>query len=178
MPPLTAPTFASGTTAADLIFSALIDTFIADEVYFGVGEYTSAEVGTKYATRTAMITEISTYMKAIGELAENPGKTDSKVNKLKTRNYMIPGKRTSTVELSLNGLSAKQKDYFESALFSGQQITILCMSKERDRATIFNGMRWTVDWSGEADGLWTVVISTEFSGSTNGKVYLLKGITD
>jgi len=91
---------------------------------------------------------------------------------------MIPGKRTSTVELSLNGLSAKQKDYFESSLFSGQQITILCMSKERDRATIFNGMRWTVDWSGEADGLWTVVISTEFSGSTNGKVYLLKGITD
>ncbi|MCK9335908.1 MAG: hypothetical protein M0Q99_11435 [Candidatus Cloacimonetes bacterium] len=176
MPPLTAPTFATGTTAADLIFSALIDTFIADEVYFGVGAYTGAEVATKFASQTAMNTEISTYMKAIGELAENPGKTDSKVNRLKTRNYAIPGKRTSTVELSLNGLSAKQKDYFESTLFSGQEITIVCISKERDRATIFNGMRWTVDWSGEADGLWSVVISTEFSGSTNGKVYLLKGI--
>lgn len=177
MPPLTAPTFASGTTAADLLFSALSDTFIADEVFYGTGAYTSAEVGTKYATKTAMGTELSTFLKQIGELAEKPGKTDSKVNKLKTRNYMIPGKRTNTVELSLNGLSVKQKDYFEGTLFSGVQITIVCVSKERDRATIFNGMRWTVDWSGEADGLWTVVISTEFSGNTGGRVFLLKGLS-
>lgn len=173
---LTTPTFASGTTAADLLFSALIDTFIADDVYFGIGAYTATEVTTKYASKTAMATEISTYLKKIGELAEKPGKTDSKVNKLKTRNYMIPGKRTTTVELTMNGLSEKQKDYFEGSLFSGKEITLLCVSKERDRATIFNGMRWTVDWSGEADGLWTVVISTEFSGNSNGKVFLLKGL--
>lgn len=176
MPPLTAPTFVTGTTAADLLFNALSDTFIADEAFYGVGAYTAAEVTSKYATKTAMATELSTYLKQIGELAEKPGKTDSKVNKLKTRNYMIPGKRTNTVELSLNGLSAKQKDYFEGTLFSGTEITIVCVSKERDRATIFNGMRWTVDWSGEADGLWTVIISTEFSGSSGGKVFLLKGL--
>jgi hypothetical protein len=41
---------------------------------------------------------------------------------------------------------------------------------------IFNGLRWTVDWSGEADGLFSVVISTEFSGITNGKIFVLKDI--
>ncbi|OPZ49213.1 MAG: hypothetical protein BWY95_00242 [Bacteroidetes bacterium ADurb.BinA104] len=175
--PLTAPTYPSGMTNADLMFSTLVDTFIADEVFYGMGSYTAEEVGTKFATKSAMATELSTYCKQIGELAEKPGKTDSKINKLKTRNYQIPGKRTSTVELTLNGISAKQKDYFEGTLFSGAEVTIICVSKERDRATIFNGMRWTVDWSGEADGLWTVVISTEFSGTTNGKVFLIKGLT-
>ncbi len=174
---LSAPTYPSGMTNADLLFSTLVDTFIADEVFYGIGHYTAEEVGTKFATKSAMATELSTYCKQIGELAEKPGKTDSKINKLKTRNYQIPGKRTSTVELTLNGISAKQKDYFEGTLFSGAEVTIICVSKERDRATIFNGMRWTVDWSGEADGLWTVVISTEFSGTTNGKVFLIKGLT-
>jgi len=164
-------------TNADLMFSTLVDTFIADEVFYGMGSYTAEEVRTKFATKSAMATELNTYCEQIGELAEKPGKTDSKINKLKTRNYQIPGKRTSTVELTLNGISAKQKDYFEGTLFSGAEVTIICVSKERDRATIFNGMRWTVDWSGEADGLWTVVISTEFSGTTNGKVFLIKGLT-
>jgi hypothetical protein len=164
-------------TNADLMFSTLVDTFIADEVFYGMGSYKAEEVGTKFATKSDMANELKTYCKQIGELAEKPGKTDSKINKLKTRNYQIPGKRTSTVELTLNGISAKQKDYFEGTLFSGAEVTIICVSKERDRATIFNGMRWTVDWSGEADGLWTVVISTEFSGTTNGKVFLIKGLT-
>jgi hypothetical protein len=41
---------------------------------------------------------------------------------------------------------------------------------------IFTGLRWTVDWSGEADGLFNVVISTEFSGVTSNKIFLLKDI--
>ncbi len=173
---LTTPIFPTGTTSSDLLFSALQDTFVADEVYFGIGAYSSAEVGTKYASKDSVKGEIDTYLVSIGELAEKPGKTESKVNKLKTRNYMIPGKRTSTVELSLNGLSEKQKDYLESEAFSGAEITIVCVSKERDRVTIFNGMRWTVDWSGEADGLWTVVLSTEFSGRTAGRVFIINGL--
>lgn len=173
---LTAPTFPSGTTSADLLFSALADTFIADEVYFGIGSYTSGEIASKFASISALTTELATYLKQIGELAEKPGKVDSKSEKLKTRNYLIPGKRTSTIELSINGLSAKQKDYFESASFQGTEITLVAVSKARDRATIFNGMRWVVDWSGEADGLWTVVISTEFSGATANRVVTLKGL--
>lgn len=173
---LTAPTYPSGTAPTDLLFAALVDTFVADEVFYGMGSYSAAEVGTKFASKSAMSSELSNYCKQIGELAEKPGKTDSKINKLKTRNYQIPGKRSSTVELTLNGLSAKQKDYFESALFSGAEVTMICTSKGLDRATIFNGMRWTVDWSAEADDLWTVVISTEFAGSTAGKVFVIKGL--
>lgn len=174
---ISTPTLPAGMTSNDLAFSALVDTFIADEVYYGTGSYTSAEIATKYATKAALATELSSSTTKIGELAENPGKAESKINKLKTRNYQIPGKRTSTFELSLNGISAAQKDYFEGNSFQGAEITLVVVSKERDRATIFNGMRWTVDWSGEADGLWTVVISTEFSGATAGKVYLVKGLT-
>lgn len=173
---LTAPTFPSGTVATDLLFSALVDTMIADNVYFGLGEYTAAEVGTKYATKTAMATEISTFLKPLGELAEKPGKADSKISKLKSRNYQIPGKRTSTVELTLNGLSMKQKDYLESSAFSGVVTTILLTNREQDRYTIFNGMRWTVDWSAEADGLYTVVISSEYSGNTANKLFVGKGL--
>lgn len=173
---ITQPTLPGGMRASDLQFSNLVDTFIADEVFFGTGSYTKAEIGTKFASKTAMGTELSTNTVQIGELAEAPGKTESKINKLKTRNYQIPGKRTSTVELTLNGISEKQRDYFEGASFQGKEITLIVVSKDRDRATIFNGMRWTVDWSGEADGLWGVTISTEWSGATVGKVYLAKDL--
>jgi hypothetical protein len=33
-----------------------------------------------------------------------------------------------------------------------------------------------VDWSGEADGLFSVVVSTEYAGSTSGKFYVFKDI--
>jgi len=174
---LVQPTFPNGTTYSDLLFTALNDTFIADNVYFGAGTYTSAEVGTKYASKSAMATELSTYLVSLGELAEKPGKADSKCERLKTRNYQIPGKRTSTVELSITGLSQKQKDFLESSAFSGVALTIVCTNREQDRYTIFNGMRWTVDWSGEADGLWTVVISSEYSGNTKDKLFVGKGLT-
>lgn len=58
----------------------------------------------------------------------------------------------------------------------GKNTTIVIVSKGKDRAVIFNGLRWTVDWSGEADGLFTVVISTEFFGVTAGKIYLFKDL--
>jgi hypothetical protein len=174
---LTVPTFASGTTSADLVFSALVDTFIADELFFGLGEYTAAEIGTKYATKNAIATELGSYLKQIGELAEKPGKVDSKIEKHKTRNYLIPGKRSSSIELTINGISAKQKDYLESSLFQGALVTMVALNKDHDRVTIFNGMRWVVEWSGEADGLWSVVLSTEFSGATANRIGALKGIS-
>ena len=87
----------------------------------------------------------------LGELAEKARKADSKITKLKTRNYTLPGKRTSTVELTIVGLSNQQKNYLESSAFMGKNITIVAASKSLDRVVIFNGLRWTVDWSGEAD---------------------------
>ena len=39
-------------------------------------------------------------------------------------------------------------------------------------------MRWVVDWSGEVDNILTVVISTEFTGSTDGKIYIIPEIPE
>jgi hypothetical protein len=47
---------------------------------------------------------------------------------------------------------------------------------EKDRVIILNGMKWAVDWSGETDGLFSVVLSTEFSGATSDRVYVYKDI--
>lgn len=173
---LTAPTYPSGTLQADLEFPALMEGISADKIYFGMGKYTSSEATTAYGTQTAMATELNTNMDLLGELAEKPGKADSKVNKLKSRNFMIMGKRTNTVELTIVGLSVKQKTFLESRNFSGKDITIAIVSADNDRAVVFNGLRWTCEWSGEADGLFSMVISTEFSGSTKDKVFLFKDI--
>ena len=174
--PISQPTYPSNMTEGDLGFTKLMDVLIADFVYFGIGTYDQASIDTLYATQASVKTELNTNFDLLGELAEKPGKTDSKLSKLKTRNYAIPGKRTSTVELNIAGLSTKQKNFLESALFMSKDTTIVVASKELDRVVIFTGLRWTVDWSGEADGLFNVVISTEFSGVTSNKIYLLNSI--
>lgn len=174
--PISQPTYPSNMTEADLGFSKLMDVLIADLVYFGIGTYDQLAIETLYATQGSVKTELTTNFDLLGELAEKPGKTDSKLTKLKTRNYTIPGKRTSTVELNISGLSTKQKNFLESTLFMSKDTTIVVASKELDRVVIFTGLRWTVDWSGEADGLFNVVISTEFSGVTSNKIFLLKDI--
>jgi len=174
--PISPPTYPAGTLESDLGFSKLMDVLIADFVYFGIGTYDQLAIETLYANQGSAKTELTTNFDQLGELAEKPGKTDSKLTKLKTRNYTIPGKRTSTVELNISGLSTKQKNFLESTLFMSKDTTIVVASKELDRVVIFTGLRWTVDWSGEADGLFNVVISTEFSGVTSNKIFLLKDI--
>ena len=174
--PISQPTYPSNMTEGDLSFSKLMDVLIADFVYFGIGTYDQTSIETLYATQAAVKLELTTNFDLLGELAEKPGKTDSKLSKLKTRNYTIPGKRTSTVELNIAGLSTKQKNFLESTLFMSKDTTIVVASKELDRVVIFTGLRWTVDWSGEADGLFNVVISTEFSGVTSNKIFPLKDI--
>ena len=170
------PTYPTNMTEADLGFSKLMDVLVADLVYFGIGTYDQLAIETLYANQASVKTELTTNFDLLGELAEKPGKTDSKLTKLKTRNYTIPGKRTNTIELNISGLSTKQKNFLESTLFMGKDTTIVVASKELDRVVIFTGLRWTVDWSGEADGLFNVVISTEFSGVTSNKIYLIKDI--
>jgi len=174
--PITTPTYPAGTLQADFDFAALVEGMVADKIFFGFGKYTAAEVTTAYATQAALTTETTTNMDSLGELAEKPGKADSKVNKLKSRNYLIPGKRTNAIELTIIGLQVKQKNYLESRAFSGREVTITVVSNELDRAVVFNGMRWAVEWSGEADGMFSVVISTEYSGATKDRIFLFKDI--
>jgi hypothetical protein len=177
----------------DLLLGALEAAMIGDRAYFCEGNMMSSEediwVWLDNAYYFACFFLIYGYFEELGELAEKPGKTESKINKLKTRNYQIPGKRTSTVELTLNGISEKQKDYFESTLFSGQEISIVLVKNEllipdvngngRDfdfdtSIVVFSGLRWTVDWNAEADGLWSVVLSTEISGATQDKIEAIR----
>lgn len=168
------PTLPSGTTASDLLLAALLESMPGDRAYIGAGQYSAGDIRTKYANQTVMLAELAANLTDIGELAEKPTKADSKQDKLKTRNYALPGKRSTTMELSLAGLSNLKKDYLESNNFAGQEITIVLVSRTNDRVVIYNGMRWTADWSGETDGLFSVVLSTEFSGATAGRVYVLK----
>ncbi len=70
----------------------------------------------------------------------------------------------------------------ESTLFQGRPMTMILANKDVlslidmvDDLDILlmNGLSWVTEWSGEADGLWTVVISTEIQGSTEGLIYPL-----
>lgn len=176
MTPVEKMEFPTGTTVADMDFSALSEAMVGDDVFVGAGTYTAAELAAVMATQDALADELEDKLSAFGELAEKPGKLESKLNKLKTRNYIVPGKRTNAAEISLVGLGQKQKAYLESTAFSSTETTVILVNTERDRAVVLNGMRWTVEWSGEVDGLFTVVLATEFSGSTSGRVYLYKDI--
>lgn len=173
---VSSPTYPINMTEEDMEFRTLMDVMIADQVHFGIGTYDQEAIDTLYSVQGSVKTELNGNFDLLGELAEKPGKTDSKLSKLKTRNYSIPGKRTSTVELNIAGLSTKQKNFLESNLFMSKDTTIVVASKGLDRVVIFTGLRWTVDWAGEADGLFNVVISTEFSGVTSNKIFLIKDI--
>ena len=164
----------TGLTASDLRLPALLESMPGDIAYFGAGTYSAADIASKYLNQTTLATELSTNLTDLGELAEKPTKADSKAEKLKTRNYTHPGKRTTNLELTLAGLSNLKKNYLESTAFSTTPMTIVLVSRANDRVVIYNGMRWTADWSGESDGLFTVVISAEFTGATLGKFYALK----
>ena len=84
--PISQPTYPSNMTEGDLGFSKLMDVLVADLVYFGIGTYDQLALDTLYANQASVKTELTTNFDLLGELAEKPGKTDSKLTKLKTRN--------------------------------------------------------------------------------------------
>lgn len=100
-PSVTHPVYPGTMIDKDLAFVSLVEGMIADDIYFGIGTYTDLDIAAHFINQTALNLELSTSYDILGELAEKPGKTDSKITKLKTRNYSIPGKRTSTIELSI-----------------------------------------------------------------------------
>jgi len=117
----------------------------------------------------------------LGEMAEKPISVKSSIEKIKTRNYQIPGKRSTMIELRVNGIGVKQKDYLES--LGSTELSIMISDfylglanpslpdyPEPVSVLILNGLRWTVDFSGETDGLWQCTLTTEIQGSTRHKV--------
>jgi hypothetical protein len=51
------------------------------------------------------------------------------------------------MELTFVELSVNQKNFLESSNLMGKNTTIVIVSKGLDRGVIFNGLRWTMDWS-------------------------------
>jgi hypothetical protein len=179
MPPLTTvvkPTFPSGTDKDDLLFDSLVECMVGDIVHYGSGTLAAADITSYFDDQTTIASTLASNFEILGELGEKPGKMDSKVSSLKTRNYRVGGKRETTIELTIVGIGILQKNYLESVAFSGENQTIVLSSREADRIVILNGMRWTVEWSAEVDGLYTFVLSTEFAGATTGKIYMYKDL--
>jgi len=162
-------------TAADLAFDSLVAQMSGDYVYFGAGTLSEAELAS-LDSAFAWDDALEASFNLLGELAESACKVDSKLSSLKTRKYRVSGKRTTTLELNLVGLSQLQKQYLESPAFSSRTLTLVLRSRAKDALVVFTGLKWTCSWSGEVDGLFTVVISSEFTGTTAGKIYAVSGI--
>jgi len=169
--------FPGAMTAADLAFDALLAEMVGDDAYIGAGTLSSADLAT-LIDQVTWDAALAANFDSMGELAENAGKVESKLASLKTRNFKLPGKRTTTVELNLVGISQLQKQYLESNDFSATTMCVILRNREKDRVIVFNGMKWTTDWSGEVDGLFAVTLTTEFVGTTDGKIYVFKDIAE
>lgn len=167
--------FPTGMDADDLAFDALLEQMVGDDAYIGAGTLSEADLAT-LIDQVTWDAALAANFDSLGELGENSGKVESKLATLKTRNYRLPGKRTNTVEINLVGISQLQKQYLESNDFSSTTMTVIFRNREKDRAIIFNGIKLTCDWSGEVDGLFAVTLTTEFIGTTDGKILVFKDI--
>ena len=101
---------------------------------------------------------------------------ESKTEKLKTRHYQLEGKRTNAVTTTIVGISEDKKNWLEDQSAGMTELTFVALSKDKSQAILINGCRWTVDWSGEADGLYTQEVTTEFTGKTFEKIVFFKDI--
>lgn len=129
------------------------------------------------ATQAGMLTFLGTSFDEISDLGENPGKESSKVVKLKTANFIIEGKRTNTTELTLVGLNQARKDWMEAEL-NKEVRTIALLSADGSAVLIFNGMRWSYERDTEFNGLYTATLSTEYSGPTKKRYFIIKDIPE
>ena len=174
---VTKPTLPQGVTSLSDLLSQIGKVDISN-IYAGVGKLSSAEITTLTTDKTSLETGLASGYEEIGELADKSLKMESKSEKLKTRHYQIEGKRTNTVSVTIVGMSEEKKNWLEEQSAKMTQLTMVAVSKEKDQAVLLNGLRWTVDWSGEADGLYTQVITTEFTGKTKDKISFFNNIPE
>jgi len=175
--PVQKPTLPAGLSSGDLadLLNQIgkVDVY---NIYAGVGRLTSAELDSIFASQETINTELESNFEEIGELSEKPFKAESKSEKLKTRHYQLEGKRTNIVTVTIVGISEEKKNWLEDQSAGMTQLTFIALSKDKTQAILINGCRWTVDWSGEADGLYTQEVTTEFIGKTSEKVVFFNQI--
>ena len=179
MAPVKQPELPSGMSAADFVdLTKQLAAIRAEVIYVGAGSYTESELSTLFADKSVLTTELSTNLVKLGLLNEKAFKHDSKVEKVKTKHHVFETNRANTVEVTIDGMSEDKKDFFEAISRDGTQLTLVALTKQNDKGIIINGCTWTVDWSGEDRGLITIVIGTEFSGSTKNVVVIKHNIPD
>jgi len=177
--PVQKPTLPTGLSSGDLadLLNQIgkVDVY---NIYAGVGSLTAAEITSIFASQETINTELDTNFEEIGELSEKPFKAESKAEKLKTRHYQLEGKRTNVITVTIVGISEAKKNWLEDQSAGMTQLSFIALSKDKTQAILINGCRWTVDWSGEADGLYTQEVTTEFIGKTNEKVVFFNQIPE
>lgn len=158
-------TFPTKPVISGLEFDDLLPVLPGDYVYFTTGSEDPDTVDSKFANQTVLATTMAAFVK-LGELTETPGNFQSALQKHRTRNYIIPGKRTNTYVISIAGLFNAQKEYLESDEFSNKEISILILSRDHTQALLFNGLSWKFDWNAETDTISTGTLTAENIGSS------------
>ncbi len=169
------PVFPTGTTNADFEFSGVMAMLSLGSIQFAMGSLTKTEADAIVASKVTIETAIGQYLNC-GELAEKAGKIESKTEVLKTKSKSIQGKRTTTIEWQLNGVSQNQKNYFESKDFTDNLMTFMALDHDKTTCVIASGLIWSCDWNVEDEGLWEISLKAEFSGTSNDKIFIYKDI--
>lgn len=122
----------------------------------------------------------------MGELAEKPSKTESQAARLATRNSLVAGRRDSTAEIVLNGISNAQKDYYEN-VFANKMVTIILAKNEimtpdiddpnawdfDTEVMVYSGLYWKTNWKSTSDELNSLTITASLRGGTENDIYPL-----
>jgi hypothetical protein len=174
---ITQPTFEGYTEAQITTFNSILAAFQHGKMYISDGAITKTEADVMFADLTQMASDLGDKAVELGDLGENPGKEESKVEKLKTTNYVIEGKRTNTIELNLAGLSQDRKDWLEQELNKVAR-TVILVSSGGDDVIVFTNLRWSYERSTELNKLFNATIATEYAGVTGSKYFIYQDISE
>ncbi len=185
MPPITHP---GESIAQKLKWENQIPVMMGDIAFFSVGHVGPGDIIGLFGNTCLLARALrdGTLFYQMGELAEKPSKIESKVTRLPTRNSLVSGRRDSSAEIILNGISNAQKDYYENA-FANQQVTIILAKNEimtpdvtnesawnfDTEIMVYNGLYWKTNWKSTSDELNSLTITAELRGDTDASIYPL-----
>lgn len=173
---LTQLTLPQGISRSDLDGSGAINSIRSDEIYIGQGSLIFPADDTNFADKNAVKTLLESTT-LLGDAAEKPFKLESKVEKLKTRSKIVEGRRTNTIEVRLAGITNKQKALLESGVLNSGDFTIIGVTVIHDQCLVINGLKWTYEFTGESDNLFSATLSAEFAGATDAKIRIYDKIS-
>lgn len=154
--------------ASEFDFNALNAKFNGGSLYFGVGNYSSVEMGSVFDGMDHLATELAANFDDMGEMADGDAlEINSTVAEIATRHHSLPGKRETTVKLMIAGLTEAKKNYLESRAFGFKKNTIIALGEgDENDALLLNGLFWRCSWSGKIDNAWAVTLEAKFKGYT------------